>query len=360
MSTHPIAASSATGRHPEEADAVLAKLQKAATKKNPAAPPLTPEAVTWSYQVAQRIGPASPWKEAQLQVGRERLALLKEDLFIGLMGAVGRSRADVPLDNARLLAGPDEALPVEVVGQRPLPLPPEVPRVWLWDPTRDHAPGWAAHRVLDIKDVPLPNHPKGLLVTVQDPEARGRTEMQLEFWYDGQDFHDQLTTRFSQAERQARRQKGRPASDEEIQARIGSFADGQGRWKGALIHASVSELLGQLPTVVQVGGGPLPPDATEVAPVDEGRWFDTHEQLSTAELQALATLEAPTPGVSRASDLFGMLEAQAAFRAPTGEPLKPVALSRVAQGEDVDVVVAELRPSGVAPDGRSIRSRLGF
>lgn len=340
MGSTTITAGVAGQRHPEEAAAIVKRINAARRRKDKEAPPLGIADVSWHYSTAIRIAEGSRHAEAGRFRGRQRLELVKNDFFVQLAGAHGRHQVEVPLDPAALLAGPDDRLPIEVLGgPAPLPQAATTPRLWLWQPTHENAPGWVAHAVLAARPAPGPQHPQGLLLEL---DRAGETSS---VWFDGEaGFHDAHTEAYAAATRPRRVRTG---ASVDLTALVSAHADSLGRWKGLLTEATVAELLNGLRgpgfMAVSVGGAPSPAltsPSSEPAPGPSARFFDTHETLSAEDLSALATLEERASGVLRGTDLFSALGRSDPYRSETGETEHRVALRAVANGEAVSEAVA--------------------
>lgn len=342
MSHTMICSTAAALRHPVEAAQILKKINTSRRRKDKTAAPVGFDDVSWSYDTAIAIRPGSRHPEASRLRGRGRLELVKDDLFIRLSGCCVRNRATVALDNVALLSGPDAGLPVEVLGgPEPLPAKTSAPRLWLWQPTRENAPGWVAHVVTAARPAPRPLHPGGLLLELD------RAGEASSVWFDGEKgFHGGATDEFAAATRPKR---VRTAPSVDIGALVAANAGSDGRWKGLLIEATIAELVARLQgpgfMAFSMGGTPAadtgPGTASSAPPPGpSARFFDTHETLSNEEVSALATLEERSSGVIRGDQLFAMLSSRDIYRADSGETEHRVALRAVANGEAVSDVVA--------------------
>jgi hypothetical protein len=161
-----ITAQIASSAHPEEYSFLIKEMTKGKGKT-----PINPDPSTWawSYRMAERIESMSfaagvPRPAAKKYKGRELLEKNGSNIFLSLEAKAGRRRVSKELDNAKLLAGPDEGIPLQMLGVHPRPAGRTV---WLWNkPGKDGGGAWR-ERVLESAVLT----PHGVVISLHSPDG---------------------------------------------------------------------------------------------------------------------------------------------------------------------------------------------
>ncbi len=314
-------------RHPDEACQLLLKVNK--SRKRAKKPLLSKEDLAWSYQVAECIS-ASTGHLPKECIGRAYLEGKLEDLFISLgANPVGRQPSTIDLDNKALLAGPDSSLPVEVLGASENV---GAPKLWLWQPFDDSAPGWQAWAVNAASSVS-----SGALLEI----SRGRDSKKVLF--DGKNCLSSLMPETGKAAKEKTSHVVDPALV--LAAHLSKVND----FKCKLLEPSTQDLIALLSksrgfSVMTIGGqsngaaAPLPDRAhDQPEPSAAARHFDYGQCLSEQERTSLADLLlSNTPAVMNFADMLSTMAARASANPPDR---RQVCLA-IAQGEPVAAVIA--------------------